>query len=94
MQETAARDNKEYKRAMKINTERLAQAKMGTPTYALVMYHRSLIFNLEHNSSQEMSCLALSSISDIQSAIMDHEIKKYKTLIKLSVRKRSDILYS
>lgn len=72
MQETSARDCKDYKQAMKINNERLAQAQMGTPTYALVMYHRSLIYNLERNSREEMSCLALSSISDIQSAIMDH----------------------
>lgn len=72
MKETVARDKKDYALAMHINEMRLTSTEFGTHQYAIVMFYRALIYGQTGDTDNEMQCLALSSISDIQSAIMDH----------------------
>ncbi|MFV0587204.1 DUF6377 domain-containing protein, partial [Bacteroides reticulotermitis] len=61
-----------YAEALKINDLRLSQVESGTPQYALVTYHRSLIYKYSNDSINEKKNLCLSAISDIRSAIKDH----------------------
>lgn len=72
LQETLLRDNHKYADALKLNDVRLKDAISGTPLYALVTYHRSLIYNKIGDKEPEMYYLALSAISDIESATKDH----------------------
>ena len=72
MRETQLRDDHKCEEALKINDVRLANAKPGTPQYALVTYHRSLIFQYMDDTNGEKRNLCLSAISDIRSAIKDH----------------------
>lgn len=72
MHEALLLDRHEYEEALKINDLRLADAEPNTPQYALVTYHRSLIYKYNDNSREEKENLCLSAISDIRSAIKDH----------------------
>lgn len=72
LQETLLRDNKKYDDAFKLNDIRLEKAVFGTPQYALVTYYRSLIYHNTGDKDQEIKYLALSAISDIESATKDH----------------------
>lgn len=72
MQETAFRDAGQFKEAKKINDIRLSKVKFGTPEYAVVAFYRSLSYREEKDIQQEKYYLALSALSDIQSAIKDH----------------------
>ena len=47
-------------------------AEPDTPQYALVTYHRSLIYKYLGDKIREKQNLCLSAISDIRSAIKDH----------------------
>ena len=47
-------------------------AEPDTPQYALVTYHRSLIYKYLGDKIREKQILCLSAISDIRSAIKDH----------------------
>lgn len=72
LQETLLRDNHNYAEALQLNDARLKNTKFGTPQYALVTYYRSLIYHHTDDKRQEMAYLALSAISDIESATKDH----------------------
>lgn len=72
LQETLLRDNHNYAEALQLNDARLKNTKFGTPQYALVTYYRSLIYHHTGDKRQEMAYLALSAISDIESATKDH----------------------
>lgn len=72
MTETQLRDGHKYEEALKINDLRLAAAEPNTPQYALVTYHRSLIYKNSNDRTGEEMNLCLSAISDIRSAIKDH----------------------
>lgn len=72
MTETQLRDGHKYDEALKINDLRLAAAEPNTPQYALVTYHRSLIYKNSNDRTAEEMNLCLSAISDIRSAIKDH----------------------
>lgn len=72
MTETQLRDGHKYDEALKINDLRLAAAEPNTPQYALVTYHRSLIYKNSNDRTREEMNLCLSAISDIRSAIKDH----------------------
>jgi len=58
--------------ALKINDTRLAGVRPDTPEYALVTYHRSLLYRLLKDREQEKYYLALSALTDIRLAITDH----------------------
>lgn len=72
MKETAYRDNSEFAEALQVNDMRLSKVKSGTPEYALITFHRALAFQQNGDRNQEKKFLALSALSDIQSAIKDH----------------------
>lgn len=72
MRETLFRDRHQYDEALEINDHRLAVAEVNTPRYALVTYHRSLIYKYTKDRAKEKQNLCLSAISDIRSAIKDH----------------------
>lgn len=72
MRETLLRDQHKYVEALEINNHRLKEAEPNTPQYALVTYHRSLIYKYTDDDIKEKQNLCLSAISDIRSAIKDH----------------------
>ena len=72
MREALLRDQHQYEEALKVNDLRLAETEINTPQYALVTYHRSLIYKYSNDSLGEKRNLCLSAISDIRSAIKDH----------------------
>lgn len=72
IQEAELRDKKEFANALKMNDKRMSGVAFGTPEYALVTFHRALIYKYKEDSENEKMYLALSAMSDIQSAIEDH----------------------
>ena len=52
-------------KALSINDARLASATPDTPEYALVTYHRSLLYHRLRNREEEKRYLALSALTDI-----------------------------
>lgn len=58
--------------ALSINDTRLANVKSNTPEYALVTYHRSLLYRQMKNREEEKRYLALSALTDIRLSITDH----------------------
>ena len=59
-------------KALSINDARLASAAPDTPEYALVTYHRSLLYHRMGNREEEKRYLALSALTDIRLSITDH----------------------
>lgn len=72
LQELALRADGDVDEALRINDERLAKIPFGTPEYALASYQRAMIYRQKEDREKEKYYLALSSLSDIQSAITDH----------------------
>ena len=72
LQEQALRADGDTGEALRINNLRLAKIPFGTPEYAFTSYQRAMIYRQEKNREKEKYYLALSSLSDIQSAITDH----------------------
>ncbi|WP_294454375.1 DUF6377 domain-containing protein [uncultured Bacteroides sp.] len=72
IRETVCCDRHDYDEALKINDYRLSMVNPETPQYALVAYHRSLIYKYNSNRTKEKEYLCRSAISDVQSAIKDH----------------------
>jgi len=58
--------------ALKVNDSRLQGIKEFSPQYAIIMFHRSLLYRKKEDVENEKICLILSSISDIQSVIKDN----------------------
>jgi tetratricopeptide (TPR) repeat protein len=72
MKEMSLRENGYMEEALKINDRRMAGTAMGTPNYALIAFHRSLMYRSMGDVENEKKYLALSAISDVQSAIRDN----------------------
>lgn len=72
MKETEFRDKGKLDQAMSINDQRLAKVKVDSHEYAVVMYYRALIFREKKDHAGYMTCLTLSAMADIRSAIKDH----------------------
>ena len=72
LQELALRADGHTDEALRINDTRLAKIPFGTPEYALTSYQRAMIYRQKKDREKEKYYLALSSLSDIQSAIKDH----------------------
>lgn len=70
--EMAATASGSLQEALQINDTRLAALRANTPEYALVTYHRSLIYHRLGDRENEMYYLALSALTDIRLAITDH----------------------
>ena len=61
-----------FEEALKLNDIRLAKTQPGTSEYALATWCRSLIYQRQKDVEREKYYLALSALSDIQSATKDH----------------------
>ena len=72
LQELALRADGHTDEALRINDTRLAKIPFGTPEYALTSYQRAMIYRQKKDREKEKYYLALSSLSDIQSATTDH----------------------
>ena len=72
LQELALRADGRTDEALRINDTRLAKIPFGTPEYALTSYQRAMIYRQKKDREKEKYYLALSSLSDSQSAITDH----------------------
>ena len=72
LQELVLRADGRMEDACRINDARLARVPFGSPEYALTSYQRAMIYRQEGNREKEKLYLALSSLSDVQSAITDH----------------------
>ncbi|RGN31950.1 DUF6377 domain-containing protein [Bacteroides oleiciplenus] len=70
--EMEASASRQLEEALKINDTRLASVRPDTPEYALVTYHRSMLYRLLGDREQEKYYLALSALTDIRLAITDH----------------------
>lgn len=69
--EVRLRDAGKMKAALQINDKRLAKAKPGSHQYAIATYYRAYIYKGMHQMEQYRYYLLLSSISDVQLAVMD-----------------------
>ena len=69
LQELALRADGHTDEALRINDTRLEKIPFGTPEYALTSYQRAMIYRQKKDREKEKYYLALSSLSDIQSAI-------------------------
>jgi len=61
-----------YPKALDINTERLNLTIPNTSLYALITFHRSLIYRKMNDLANEKKYLVLSALSDVQLAIKDN----------------------
>jgi len=71
LKEDSVRNAQNYDEALKLNYLWLSKLKPGTPEYALVTFRRSMIYQWQGDRENQKKYLALSAISDIQSAIKD-----------------------
>lgn len=72
LKEERLREAGKYKEAFAENDMRLSTYEPGTSGYALATFHRSLIYKAEGRINLQKYFLALSALSDIQSATRDH----------------------
>jgi hypothetical protein len=84
LKEDSVRNTRNFEYALKLNDIWLSMTKQGTPDYALVTFHRSLIYQFQGNKEKQKYYLVLSAISDIHSAIKD----------QASLRMLAQILYN
>lgn len=70
--ETDYRNSGKLESALEVNNTRLRGTQFGTPEYALVTFHRSLLMAQQGKREEEKYYLTLSALSDIQSSIKDH----------------------
>lgn len=70
--EKSLRTKGTYAKALEINAQRLNFAMPNTTQYALVTFHRSLIFRKMNDLVNEKKYLILSALSDVQHGIKDN----------------------
>ena len=70
--EQIARDKLDLEAAMRFNDQQLSKVKKDTPEYSIVAYFRAANYKGMGNREMEKYWLAMSAISDIRSAVMDH----------------------
>lgn len=71
LKEDSARNAHKFDEALKLNDILFSKTTPGTPDHALMSFRRSLIYNWQGNKEKQKYYLAISAISDIQSAIKD-----------------------
>jgi len=71
LKEDSARNAHNFDEALKLNQISLSKTTTGTPDHALLTFRRSIIYQWQGNKEKQKYFLALSAISDIQSAIKD-----------------------
>lgn len=63
--------NANYQDAMQINDEWMLNCKQGTQSYATMAYYRSEIYRVYNNKDMQKYWLAVASINELQSAMMN-----------------------
>lgn len=66
------RDERKLEKGKEINTKRLEMATLGSRTYSLVTFERSILYELSKELPQEKKFLILSAISDIKASVKDN----------------------
>ncbi|GHV57060.1 transcriptional regulator [Bacteroidia bacterium] len=72
MMENSYREAQEYDKALKINDKRLSKYQTGDSNYALVTFHRAIIYQALGDKENKKYYLALSALSDMQTITKDH----------------------
>lgn len=72
LEEAECRERGKYDQALSFNDGRLELTKKETPEYALVMFHRSLIYRKMGEMEKQKESLIYSAMTDIQCAIKDN----------------------
>lgn len=72
IKEKEYRDNRNLAMAFKINSQRLSKVKDGSRLFSLVTFERSLLYELNNNSTQQKKYLILSALSDIKASVKDN----------------------
>lgn len=70
--ENELRNAGNYEEALKINKTQLEKSSLGTRSFAIACYNRTLTFRETGNKMGEKYYLALSALSDIMSSTKDH----------------------
>ncbi|MGB3465095.1 MAG: DUF6377 domain-containing protein, partial [Cyclobacteriaceae bacterium] len=65
-------DQRKLDEALEINSKRLKKTALGAPSYSLIAFQRSLIFELKGDPEAQKEYLYLSAISDIRASIKDN----------------------
>lgn len=72
LEEAALRRSGHCVEALAINDSRMAQTREDSPAYALVTYHRAMIYRKTGDREQEKQYLIRSALTDIRLSIKDH----------------------
>ena len=72
LKERQYRDSHNTEMALKINTQRLENADMGSRGFALATFERSLLYEWNGEFAKQKEYLILSAISDIQASVKDN----------------------
>ncbi len=72
LKEKEFRDNRNLDMAFKINAQRLEKVQMGSRLFSLITFERSLLYELNSESTKQKEYLTLSAISDIQASVKDN----------------------
>lgn len=70
--ETKYRDTRQLIKCEEINTKRFNKVKIGTKSYSLVAFERSLLYELKGEVNNQKKFLILSAISDIKASVKDN----------------------
>jgi len=66
------RDNRELVAALAINSQRLKSCQIGTRTFSMITFERSMLYQLRADIVHQKKFLILSAISDIRSNVKDN----------------------
>ncbi|AXG70672.1 hypothetical protein KORDIASMS9_02916 [Kordia sp. SMS9] len=72
LQEKQFRDQRKLDEALKINSQRLKEVKMGFRGFSLITFERSLLYELKNDNKKQKEYLILSAISDIEASVKDN----------------------
>ncbi|WP_124979259.1 DUF6377 domain-containing protein [Nonlabens xiamenensis] len=72
LREKQLRDQRLLDEAFVVNQQRLDKVDMGSRNYSLVTFERSLLHELEGNTTAQKKYLILSAISDIRASVKDN----------------------
>lgn len=71
LKEKQLRDRRQLDEALKINSQRLKGVKMGSRSFSLITFERSLLYELKNNNNKQKEYLILSAMSDIEASVKD-----------------------
>ncbi|WP_156115494.1 DUF6377 domain-containing protein [Psychroserpens sp. Hel_I_66] len=72
LKEKQLRDSRKLDEALKVNSQRLKDLKIGVRGFSLITFERSLLYELKNNPEKQKEYLILSAISDIEASVKDN----------------------